>query len=273
MGKKQSTPDESEDLESMKRQIKAQMKAELKDKIRRDLKQEVLEEIYQELKSEEFNSLVDEIQVNKQHKPSQKEIEKIESRAVKKVKSDFTIQISIKSILKLASHALKYANKSVPRDKWVEVIGILAGKYDEKQNILSLEDVYPMGHGNAIHAEIKDYKNFVVAFNDLRKQGYFIAGWYHSHPTYGLFMSGEDVGTQSRYQRLWKNSVALVVDPYMIDGKTFGFKIFQANLKTNKWFELPFKVKGALTAKELPELLDFINPLVDGKALYLEYDE
>ena len=72
---------------------------------------------------------------------------------------------------------------------------------------------------------------------------------------------------------MWDRALALVVDPYLINGKSYGFEIYRANLQTNKWFEIPFEISGDLTVKSLPELLKFINPIVDGKAIYLEYDE
>ncbi len=183
------------------------------------------------------------------------------------------IIVSMKAILKFTTHAFKYANAKIPRSKWVEVIGILAGQFDEKTNTLTIEEVYPMGHGTAIYTEIKDYKNFVRAFEDLRKEGYFICGWYHSHPSYGLFISVEDFATQARYQRLWDKSVALVVDPYLIDGKNFGFELFRANLKTKKWYSVPFSIKNSVDVKTLPEFLEFVYPLAEGKDLFLEYDE
>ena len=130
-----------------------------------------------------------------------------------------------------------------------------------------------MGHGTAVYAEIKDYNNYMRAYKDLKKKNYFVCGWYHSHPSYGLFMSKEDFGTQVRYQKLWKNSIALVIDPYLIDGSSFGFKIFRADFKKREWFPIPFIIKGAFDPGVLPELLRFINPIVEGKALYLEYDE
>lgn len=130
-----------------------------------------------------------------------------------------------------------------------------------------------MGHGSSIYAEVKDYKNYVKAFNDIKNKKLFICGWYHSHPSYGLFMSMEDFGTQTRYQKLWDKSIALVMDPYLINGKSFGFNIFRANLRNKKWFAVPYKIKGALSAKLLPELLEFISPIIEGKAIYLEYDE
>ncbi|UCG70539.1 MAG: hypothetical protein JSV09_05855, partial [Thermoplasmata archaeon] len=76
-----------------------------------------------------------------------------------------------------------------------------------------------------------------------------------------------------RYQKLWKRSIALVIDPYLIDGSSFGFKIFRADFKSKEWFPIPFVIKGAFDPSLLPELIKFIYPIVEGKALYLEYDE
>ncbi|MFX0099544.1 MAG: hypothetical protein ACFFCS_08175 [Candidatus Hodarchaeota archaeon] len=250
---------------------------EYKKKLKQELKKQLLEEIYRELKSEEKISeevvskmVADKKLEEKAHADVQVEVAEL---TVEKVEAKANLYVATKVVLKVASHALKYANLKIPKEDWVEVIGLLAGSYDKANDILSIEDAYPMGHGNAIYAEIKDYKNYVKAYTDLRKENLFICGWYHSHPSYGLFMSEEDIGTQSRYQRLWNKSVALVIDPYMIDGTTFGFKIFRANLKTGKWFEVPYKFKEPFKPELLPELIKFINPIIDGKALYLEYDE
>jgi len=261
--------------------IKEAMKKRIKEKI----KKELLEEIYSELKleedamTEEITSLLSQKAKKSHNNPSNsiksepKEKGKTNQGVSKEIEGDKTVSISIKAILKIASHALKYANAKIPQDKWVEVIGLLAGKQFDYGPKLHIEDAYPMGHGTAIYAEIKDYKNFVRAFNDIKDQNLFICGWYHSHPSYGTWMSDEDMGTQARYQKLWDKAIALVVDPYQIDGTSLGFDIFRANLKTKKWFSIPFSVEGSLDVKLLPEILNFMNPIIEGKAAYLEYDE
>lgn len=40
-----------------------------------------------------------------------------------------------------------------------------------------------------------------------------IVGWYHSHPSYGCWLSGIDVNTQERYQKNTDPFLAIVVDP------------------------------------------------------------
>ena len=46
-------------------------------------------------------------------------------------------------------------------------------------------------------------------------------GWYHSHPGYGPWLSGIDVGTQSQYQIVNEPWLAIVIDPHrtMTSGK------------------------------------------------------
>ena len=40
-----------------------------------------------------------------------------------------------------------------------------------------------------------------------------ICGWYHSHPGYGCWLSGIDVGTQMLYQKHQEPFCAIVIDP------------------------------------------------------------
>ena len=259
------------------------IKEAIKKRIKEKIKKELLEEIYNELKLEE-DELADEIssslskntkQTPAESPPSTESINEIKIKQVvpKDLENDKTVTISVKAILKITSHALKYANPNISRDKWVEVIGLLAGKQYNYGPKFHIEDAYPMGHGTAVYAEIKDYKNFVRAFNDIKSKKLFICGWYHSHPSYGTWMSDEDIGTQARYQKLWNKAIALVIDPYQIDGTSLGFEIFRANLKNKKWYTIPFSVDGSLDVKLLPEILNFMNPIIEGKAAYLEYDE
>lgn len=274
-------PDES--LEEVKKFLKEKRKEE----VLKRLDAEVLEEIYKELKEEYFrsqkNRIDEKVPIEKIEKLIEPPIEvktfvqKGKFLDVVEEALDKEVYIAVKPILKIASHALKYANKNIQKKNWVEVIGLLAGKLDKKTDILYIEDAYPIGHGNAIHAEMIIQKNrksgFEKAFELIRKEKLFICGWYHSHPSYGCFMSNEDIGTHARYQTLWDKSVALVIDPYLIDGTSAGFEIYRSDLNTRAWYPLVYGIKGSLDIKMLPEILDFMNPIIEGKAAYLEYDD
>ena len=60
---------------------------------------------------------------------------------------------------------------------------------------------------------------------------------------------------------------------YQINGTSLGFEIYRADFKTKKWFSEPFSIKGNLDVRMLPEILEFMNPIIEGKPAYLEYDE
>jgi len=260
----------------------------IKRKIKEKIKKELLEEIIEELKLEE-EELTEEITSILTQKVSNKPIIKhskvptanIEEKKAIETQLEQEIQketyISVKPILKIASHALKYANPDIPKSKWIEVIGLLTGKIDKSTNILTIEDAYPVGHGNAIHAKMDDKRNrrtgFIKVYEIAKKNNLSICGWYHSHPSYGCFMSDEDFDTQARYQKLWDKAVALVIDPYLIDGTSTGFEIYRANLKSKIFYPLLYGIKGSLDIRMLPDILAFMNPIIQGKPAYLEYDE
>ncbi len=266
-------------------EVKKILKEKRKEEILKRLDAEVLEEIYKELKEEYFRSqkkLINEkipIEENENliEPPIKVKTFVAKGKKLEEEELNKEVFIAVKPILKIASHALKYANKNIPKKNWVEVIGLLAGKLNKKTDILYIEDAYPIGHGNAIHAEMKMEKNrksgFYKAYELIIKENLFICGWYHSHPSYGCWMSHEDIGTHSRYQTFWEKAVALVIDPSLIDGKSAGFEIYRSDLKTKEWYPLIYGIKGSLDVKMLPEILQFMNPIIEGKAVYLEYDE
>jgi 26S proteasome regulatory subunit N11 len=198
-------PKNALDLEDLKKKIKEELKKQLLEEIRSELlmSEELREEITNH--SEELRE-----EITNHSEELREEISTPEPVTTESVRDKETINISVTTILKIASHSFKYANSKIPKNQWVEVIGLLAGKLDDSGFIVHIEDAYPMGHGSAVSAEIKDYKNYVRAFNDIKKSNLFICGWYHSHPSYGLFMSTDDFDTQIRYQKLWPKSLALV---------------------------------------------------------------
>ncbi len=259
--------------------FKESLKKKVKEQLKEELKQELLDEIYHELLGEEseFTEELSSIIKGKMRKGKDStKAQKKNAKTKKAPKGESVVQVSIKALLKITSHALKYANENIPKDEWVEVIGLLSGKLNNEKELI-IENAYPIGHGDAIHVQMSEERNkktgYLKAYEESRKSKLFICGWYHSHPSYGCFMSGEDLYTQSEYQKHWKKAVALVVDPYEIDGTSYGFKIFRADLRSKEWYSLPFNLKEDLDVAVLPELLEFINPIVDGKVLFLEYDE
>ena len=263
-----------DDEELNEEAIKEDMKQRIKDK----LKNEILEEIYTELKSEEENLTEDIVtRLSEEQLLSPIESEPITKNAhINKLADKGRISISTKAILKIATHSLRFANPSLPMKDWCEVFGILGGKMYDYGPKLHIVNAYPITHGDIVSVVdvfMSDSSKFTKVYRHLKKLGQFICGWYHSHPSHGLFLSNDDFETHSNFQKQWEDSVALVMDPFKIDGLSYGFDIYRVDFKSNKYNKIPYLVKGALDVRALPELLEFLSPIVENKATDLEFEE
>lgn len=190
------------------------------------------------------------------------------------------VKINLKAYIRIALHSLKYANPKVPQSSWVEVIGLLTGHIENKDSpmaCLVITDAYPIGHGTDVNAQIQNPQSMVRVYNETSKKKQIILGWYHSHPSYGAFMSSTDHQTQIRYQRLGSKGsqltapVALVIDPTKISNKSYGFKMFRLKKDMKSWEEPRFEVMNC-PLQGLTELISTLLPLSEGKAMFLEYD-
>jgi proteasome lid subunit RPN8/RPN11 len=189
------------------------------------------------------------------------------------------VRIAFKAYIKIALHALKYAHPDKPQPSWVEVIGLLTGFIENPDNpdltCLNVQDAHPIGHGDAVTAQIQDPNSVVKVFQEKEKN-HQIIGWYHSHPSYSPFMSNTDFGTQLRYQKLAKTAyyqqpIALVIDPTEITDSSFGFKIFRLKEDFKTWDEPKFEVIDT-PVKTMPEMIKTLLPLTIGRAVFLEYE-
>ncbi|MFX0123371.1 MAG: hypothetical protein ACFFAE_07000 [Candidatus Hodarchaeota archaeon] len=193
------------------------------------------------------------------------------------------VKIHLKAYIKLALHALKYANPNVTQIDWKEVIGLLTGHIESNDTPLAcliVQDAFPIGHGTNVNAQINDPQSMVRVYNEIKSHNkdQIILGWYHSHPSYGVFMSQTDYETQVRYQRLGaRNSqitapIALVIDPTKISNGSYGFKIFRLKEDLKTWEEPQYKVLNCPLGS-LPELIKTLLPLTEEKGrMFLEYD-
>lgn len=198
---------------------------------------------------------------------------------IEEVLDPFRVKISFKAYIKIALHSLKYAHPNTPQPTWVEVIGLMTGYIensdDPKKTCINIQDAHPIGHGNAVTAQIQD-PNSVVKVYQEKDKGHSILGWYHSHPSYTPFMSNTDYNTQVRYQKLAKapllhQPVALVIDPTEISKTNYGFKIFRLQEDYKTWDEPKFQVVDAPVAT-MPEMIQTLLPLTTGRAVFLEYE-
>lgn len=101
-----------------------------------------------------------------------------------------------------------------------EVGGMLHGTIDGRYlriTGMTLRD--EPGTKTHISFDLTDYRDARRACDDNE----MVAGWIHSHPGHGVFLSRTDRRHQIQCQDLDPDSVALVMDPFQSDGIAFNF--------------------------------------------------
>jgi proteasome lid subunit RPN8/RPN11 len=87
-----------------------------------------------------------------------------------------------------------------------EVMGLLGGK-EIRSNELSVTKI--------LHVSSEDDFD---AFEKILDEDNYCIGWWHSHPSYGLFLSNTDIHTHIySFQLHNEQSIALVIEPSIIE--------------------------------------------------------
>ena len=118
-------------------------------------------------------------------------------------------------------YASRYANQAIPSEDWKEIYGLLIGYYDD--DFLYIERAIPMTYGHDTDVEFSetDYGDVEKIHEELDKEGkgYFIVGWFHSHPGLTLFFSYIDLINQLGFQGKFEDAIGLVFDHTLLGKK------------------------------------------------------
>lgn len=118
--------------------------------------------------------------------------------------------------IKISAHALLKMLRHAKSGGSLEIMGMLLGKVDTSTMIVMDSFALPVeGTETRVNAHAAAYE-YMAAYVEQakhvdRKEN--VIGWYHSHPGYGCWLSGIDVGTQSLNQQFQDPFVAIVIDP------------------------------------------------------------
>ncbi|KAK2077885.1 hypothetical protein QBZ16_003753 [Prototheca wickerhamii] len=120
-----------------------------------------------------------------------------------------SVRISALAVLKMAIHARSGGD--------LEVMGVMQGKVLGNEFVVL--DAFPLpveGTETRVNAQAEAYEYMVEFLETSKAAGKpeNIVGWYHSHPGYGCWLSGIDVGTQMTNQRYQEPFLAVVIDPH-----------------------------------------------------------
>ena len=154
--------------------------------------------------------------------------------------------------MKALLHVLRFASNTINKDSWVEVYGWLVGKI-EGENVVHVYDAVPIQHGKDVEVVFDaeayvraaefDEQLYQKAEESPQMKGYFIVGWYHSHPGLDFFLSPTDVTNHVGFQGPNPQSIAIVFDhTKMVPHKQLGFKIFRLDEPSpdSKYHEVDF---------------------------------
>jgi len=118
------------------------------------------------------------------------------------------VKISAVALLKMVMHARSGGT--------LEVMGLMQGKIDGDTMIVMDSFALPVeGTETRVNAQVEAYEYMVSYLELIGQVGRMenAVGWYHSHPGYGCWLSGIDVGTQMLNQQYQEPWLAVVVDP------------------------------------------------------------
>jgi len=94
-------------------------------------------------------------------------------------------------------------------------MGLMLGQFVDDYTITCV-DVFAMPqHGTGVSVEAVDpvFQTDMLAMLEQTQRKEQVVGWYHSHPGFGVWMSGVDMNTQKSFEKLNERCVAVVIDP------------------------------------------------------------
>ncbi len=126
-----------------------------------------------------------------------------------------------------------------------EVGGYLVGTIDDKKVIIT-KVTFSVDKSTPTHVSLDVMAQMRIIEEIEKRDGKeTILGWWHTHPSHGLFMSGTDIATQQIYQSLLPEAVAMVNDGNAFalsqEQKDYKAKFFRVT-EDNKFKEIPFGV-------------------------------
>ena len=181
----------------------------------------------------------------------------------------------------IVAACVRFANKKIPREHWLEVSGIFIGKNDGKkkdQDVL-VGAAHPIMHEtydpNAVVDRYvwsdEDYISTTMIEDEAFARDEFVIGWSHSHPGFKVMLSGfGDRKTTLSYQSINPLAISLVFNPERLirqielpsrQGDPVkqlkndpGFKIFRlddANNEKSNFHEVEYKIEGFENAERM----------------------
>lgn len=153
----------------------------------------------------------------------------------------------------MLTHVLRFGSDQLEQS--IEVMGICVGKYDTIEDKVIVENAIPLTHGDK--AEIGFDKDAYDLFTEIgKKYSSDLIGYYHSHPSWGLYLSESDIVNLQYFQKEGFPYGFSIVFDHTLMGKdgNLGFEIYRLDdhTKADDYHTVPFKI-------EIPNSLEFFK--------------
>lgn len=169
---------------------------------------------------------------------------------------------------------VRFANKKIPQENWLEASGIFIGKNvgKKKKQDVYVGAAYPIMHEeydpNAVVDKYvwsdEDYISTTMIEDEAFARDEFVIGWWHSHPGFKVMLSGfGDRKTTLSYQSMNPLAISLVFNPERLvrqieqpnrkgdpikqlenDPGFIIFRLDDANNEKSNIHEVEFKIEG-----------------------------
>ncbi|MFW9987299.1 MAG: hypothetical protein ACFFC3_01450 [Candidatus Odinarchaeota archaeon] len=168
-------------------------------------------------------------------------MERMESKGTSEKGMIFIKKEAFRNML---THVLRFGNESL--EKSVEVMGICLGHYESEEDKVIVENAVPLSHGDKVEIgfDKDDYDLFIEIKN---KYSLDLIGYYHSHPSWGLFLSESDLNNLKYFQsEKFPYGFAIVFD-HTLMGKNeeLGFEIYRLDdfSKAEKYHNIQYEIE------------------------------
>ncbi|MFX1591619.1 MAG: hypothetical protein ACFFB6_02775 [Promethearchaeota archaeon] len=153
----------------------------------------------------------------------------------------------------MITHVLRFGSEAL--EESAEVLGICLGKYNEVDNRIIVENAIPITHGEKV--EIGFNKEMYELFAQIEKKySSRLIGYYHSHPSWGLYLSESDLGNIQYFQNeKFPQGFCIVFDHTLMNKAGYlGFEIFRLDdySITDKYSSVSFEI-------EIPSTLEYFK--------------
>ena len=163
----------------------------------------------------------------------------------------------------IRASALNRAKKHADEDTRWETGGVLLGRFMSEEDGTTTVIVTGIVRGEntirnrasltftpATWAKIWNLIDDDPVYSDEKK--WSMVGWYHTHPSFGIFLSSHDLFIHKEYFKD-PNHIALVIDPIRNDLGCFCWDITKTKIKKHKFHPIPDeKIKKLVGTENLP---------------------